>query len=293
MDTKTTNLGNNSLKELQDAAKESLGYGPAVTNALNREYAKEEGNLRETDTIVRFLSVEHFLYMVKTGCNVLTRVTTWKDVYEGWILRLQYTDCNNVSDLLKNYYGQCWSLREADSELQWNARSSNETGVCLKSTVGKLAKSIMDQYSLKEKIIGIGRLDKITYDDQPKDYSTMKFDGKSISEFFSDTFSILNSFFSKRYEFNDEHEVRMVLDLPENTHNDVMKRFYQENGDLLLYKFGHPEEFIDEVIFNPKMCETQCNYLKCFLERSGWDKVKIGRSRLYELPKQTVTLFHD
>lgn len=293
MDTKTTNLGNNSLKELQDAAKESLGYGPAVTNALNGEYAKEEGNLRETDTIVRFLSVEHFLYMVKTGCNVLTRVTTWKDVYEGWILRLQYTDCNNVSDLLKNYYGQCWSLREADSELQWNARSSNETGVCLKSTVGKLAKSIMDQYSLKEKIIGIGRLDKITYDDQPKDYSTMKFDRKSILSFFSNPYFILNSFFSKRYEFNDEHEVRMVLDLPENTHNDVMKRVYKENGDLLLYKFGHPEEFIDEVIFNPKMCETQCNYLKCFLERSGWDKVKIGRSRLYELPKQTFTLFHD
>ena len=293
MDTKTTNLGNNSLKELQDAAKESLGYGPAVTNALNREYAKEEGNLRETDTIVRFLSVEHFLYMVKTGCNVLTRVTTWKDVYEGWVLRLQYNDCNNVSDLLKNYYGQCWSLRESDSELQWNARCPNGSGVCLKSTVGKLAKSITDQCSSRDDIAGIGRLDKITYNDQPKDYSTMNLAGKRMSKFFSNLSFNLDLFFSKRYEFNDEHEVRMVLDLPENTHNDVMKRVYQGNGNLLFYKFGHPEEFIDEVIFNPKMCETQCNYLKCFLERSGWDKVKIGRSRLYELPKQTFTLFHD
>ena len=35
MDTKATNFGNNSLKAEQDAAKESLGYGPAVTNALN------------------------------------------------------------------------------------------------------------------------------------------------------------------------------------------------------------------------------------------------------------------
>lgn len=292
MDTKTTNLGNNSLKELQDAAKESLGYGPAVTNALNREYAKEEGNLRETDTIVRFLPIEHFLCMVVTGCNVLTRVTTWKDVYEGWVLRLQYNDCNNVSDLLKNYYGQCWSLRESDSELQWNARCPNGSGVCLKSTIGKLAKSITDQCSSKEAIAGIGRLDKITYVGKPEDYSTMKFDGKSILNFFSNPYFNLDSFFSKRYEFNDEYEVRVVLDLPENTHTDVMKRVYHENGDLLFYKFGHPEEFIEEVIFNPQMCETQCNCLKSFFEKNGWGKVKIGRSRLYELPKQTFTLFH-
>lgn len=293
MDTKATNFGNNSLKAEQDAAKKALEYGPAVTNALNGEYAKEEGNIRETDTIVRFLSVKHFLFMVKKGCNVLTRVTTWKDVYEGWVLRLQYTDCNNASDLLKNYYGQCWSLRETDSELQWNARCPNGSGVCLKSTVGKLAKSITDQCSSRDDIAGIGRLDKITYDDQPNDFSTMNLDGKSISKFFSTPSVILNSFFSKRYEFNDEHEVRVVLDLPENTHNDVMKRFYQENGNLLLYKFGHPEEFIDEVVFNPQMSEGKCNCLKSFLERSGWGKVKIGRSRLYELPKQTFTLFRD
>ena len=273
-------------KDVALALRKCMDYGPANTNALNGQYAKK--GLQPNDVIVRFLSLENFLRMVASRCNVLARVATWKDVYEGYVLRLSYSDCN-VANLLKDFYGQCWTKRKTDSEVLWNARCSNGYGVCLKSTVGKLAKSITDQCSPPAAIAGIGRLDAVTYDKRPTDYSLVRSSIKGIRKVFSDHAALLGSFFQKRYEFNDENEVRVILDLPKKNFKKHMKRDYR--GDLMFYKFNRPEDFVDEVVFHPLMDNSLCERIKLCLQCKGWNKVKIGRSHLYDLPKETLKIF--
>lgn len=273
-------------KDVALALRKCMDYGPANTNALNGRYAKK--GLQRDDIIVRFLSLENFLRMVASRCNVLARVATWKDVYEGYVLRLLYPDCN-VADLLRDFYGQCWTKRKTDSEVLWNARCPNGYGVCLKSTVGKLAKSITDQSSSADKIAGIGRLDAVVYDKKSMAYSLVRPSIKNIREVFSDHTTLLGSFFQKRYEFNDENEVRVILDLPKNKFKGLMKRDYR--GDLMSYKFNSPEDLVDEVVFHPLMDVLICERIKLCLYCKGWNKVKIGRSPLYNLPKGTLKLF--
>lgn len=268
------------------AVRKCMVEGPANTNALNGQYAKK--GLQPNDVIVRFLSLENFWRMVNSQCNVLACVATWKDVYEGYVLRLSYSDCN-VADLFKDFYGQCWTKRKTDSEVLWNARCPNGYGVCLKSTVGKLAKSITDRCSSVAAITGVGRLDAVTYDKNPIDYSRMRPSIKGIRKVFSGHIALLGSFFQKQYEFNDENEVRVILDLSRKNLKGIMQRVYR--GDLMFYRFNNPEDFVDEVVFQPLMDSSLCERIKQFLHCKGWNKVKIGRSHLYDLPKETLKLF--
>lgn len=273
-------------KDVVSALRKCMDYGPANTNALNGQYAKK--GLKSNDVIVRFLSMENFWRMVNGQCNVLARVATWKDVYEGYVLRLSYSDCN-VADLLKDFYGQCWTKRKTDSEVLWNARCPNGYGVCLKSTVEKLAKSITAQCPPSAAIAGIGRLDAVTYDKRPTDYSLVRPNIKNIRKVFSDHTTLLGSFFQKRYEFNDENEVRVILDLPKKKFTGLMKRDYCD--DLMFYRFKSPKDLVDEVVFHPLMDASLCERIKLCLQCKGWNEVKIGRSHLYDLPKETLKLF--
>lgn len=275
-------------KGFELAIDKSLSYGAPYTNALNDSYAK--GGLQPDDVIVRFVSLENFWHMVESHSNVLARVSTWQDVYEGFVLRLPYLDCD-VAHTLKGFYGQCWTKRMSDSEVLWNARCPSGYGVCLKSTVAKLAKSIVAQCSSEEEIAGIGRLDAVEYEEEPDGSPFAQFDMAKVRGVFSCHATLLDSFFRKRYEFNDECEVRVILDLPQDAHKDVMQRSYR--GALLSYGFDRPEDFIDEVMFHPAMQPDLCECLKCLLQKKGWDKVKIGRSRLYDLPRATLKLFEE
>lgn len=277
---------NEESARFMEATGKCIDKGPAYTNALIDKYALK--GLTRDDVIVRFLSLENFLRMVNSQCNVLARVATWKDVYEGYVLRLSYQDCN-VANQLQDFYGQCWTKRKTDSEVLWNARCPNGYGVCLKTTVGKLAKSITAQCSSADDIGGVGCLDAVVYDKTPVDYSHKKPNAENIRDFLSNHQALLRSFFLKRYEFNDENEVRVILDLPQNAHGRIMQRTY--SGDLMFYKLNRPEDFVDEVMFHPLMDDLLCDRIKLCVQCKGWNNVKIERSHLYDLPKGTLTLF--
>ena len=268
------------------AIKKCLDCGAAYTNALNGQYART--GIKATDTIARFLSLENFLKMVCDRSNVLARVMTWRDVYEGFVLRLSYSDCD-VAALLGDFYGQCWTRRKSDSEVLWSARCPNGYGVCLKSTIDKLANSVVAQCCSADAIAGCGRLDAVAYEKIPTDYSCRKPNAKKVRTVLSNHATLLDSFFVKRYEFNDENEVRVIIDLPSKISQNVMRRSYKDN--LLSYNLARPEDFVDEVIFHPTMRQELCECLKCHLGKNGWSKVKIRRSHLYDLPKGTLKLF--
>lgn len=258
--------------------------GPIVTNALCDEYAKE--GVKQTDVIVRYLSLDNFLHMVEKQCNVLARVSTWQDVYEGLVLRLTYTDCD-VANLLKDFYGQCWSLHNTESEVLWNARCPNGYGVCIKSTIGKLAQSIV-RNGPKKAFAGIGRLDAVRYAEGCINNTNVVRDENAIRQTFSNHSALLDTFFVKRSEFNDEKEIRVILDLPSGAHENVIHRTYE--GDLLLYEFGEPEDFLNEVVFHPSMNKSLCDCITCHLQKNGWGNVGIGRSHLYDLPDAVFSL---
>lgn len=274
-------------RKMELAVMKCMSKGAAVTNALCNQYAKGKGKIKSTDVIVRYLSLDNFMRMTENRCNVLARVSTWQDVYEGLVLRLQYDDCD-VANLLKDFYGQCWSLRSTESEVLWNARCPNGYGVCIKSTVGKLAQSIARNCSSEEAIAGIGRLDAVRYAEDRINNSNAVLDGAAIRHAFSGRPALLDTFFEKRFEFMDEKEIRVILDLPSGAHEKVMRRTYK--GDLLFYKFDQPEDFLDEVVFHPSMNKVLCECITCHLQKNGWGKVMIGQSHLYDLPSAVFSL---
>ena len=75
--------------------------------------------------ITRMMRAEHFLAMIDSSRNYLPRILKWQDVYECYATRLKIRNCK-VSNLLRDYYGQCWSFRTEESELLWNARDYSD-----------------------------------------------------------------------------------------------------------------------------------------------------------------------
>lgn len=114
-----------------------------ITNAPR--WPKYYSKFTKNTQIIRFTKMKYFLEMLEKGKNVLPRVSDWDDFWEGFIYKIQYTLHGNpvsTRELLQDFFGQCWSMRNKPSELMWRARCPDGDGVCMVTTVGQLAESV-------------------------------------------------------------------------------------------------------------------------------------------------------
>lgn len=66
-----------------------------------------------------------------------------------------------LEDINKQYFVNCWHINNYESVAMWDSFTSSKTGIAIRSTLGNLKKSIMDNYDLKyEKVEYV---DLITY----------------------------------------------------------------------------------------------------------------------------------
>ena len=229
---------------------------------------------------------KYFLEMIRTGNNTLMHVRKWKDVNEGVIYKssVEVKNGNGIfqnspnffTQLYADYYGQCWSRSKSASEILWLSRCSSKPGVCIKTTVEKLKKSISRVSNAPTFVKEMRYVSSLWLNSFLKRMRSPRF-ANSITGNFSNLAELL---FMKREEFSDEKEVRLLVVDPNNGQFQKM-----QNPNCLKYRLDKTD-FLTEVIFDPRMgCKSVSN-LKKEVQSYGWtingQPIKMTKSPLYE-----------
>ena len=268
-------------------------------------------DMSPTQVIQRFTTVENLRTMLKSRTNYLASVLTWPDVYEGLsrniILKDKYNNEIDWGSIKTLFYGQCWTTSSYDSELLWNARcsSENKNGVCIRSTFGKLVVSFLNGIGIealgKENVVA--RCGKVRY--CTDDYVKRKMHGLAESIKISDGLALVSSemlenLMLKRISFQDEEEVRIVVDgciFQGSPCSYVKQNAFTFNSIGLSYSID-PDYFIDEIIIDPRIPKKEVSSIIEILEKDlatyGWcsngNKVNDRQSNLYEYKKIEIEL---
>jgi len=232
-------------------------------------------NIGETELdkpIYRIISLERLLELFVTGTNTLVKPALWEDVSANFILRspVRLRGGEIVEyDFYDRMYGQCWTLHKA-SDAMWRIYSSNKTGLRVRTTIRKLAESlIVAQRSLPEVRCCVGKV-KYLSDSDLMHIANSTFDDSGIG-----IEEIFRSLLVKRTAFIHEKEVRAIYqELDENAFS----------CDLYRYPID-PHHFIDQIMIDPRRSYEEFKMIKEIISKTTGFKGEIKRSLLYTLPK--------
>ena len=228
--------------------------------------------------IYHYLSVEHFLDMIENKRNVLMHVSYWEDPFEAflfrggiWIAKENGKDVGELYDAFKFLYGQSWTLPDAESDIVWRAMGKRGSVVRIKSTVRKLAASILSQPQSGSG--GWSRIKKIKYL-KPKEFN--RFLTNRIMK--GDNDARENCLFQKRDAFSLENEVRVVVIPNEN----ALDRERCVHGGMLKFDVN-PGSFIESVLADPVMPRREFEQLVCRVRHVSRE-IEVEQSGLFEWP---------
>lgn len=257
----------------------------------------------DKEIVWRHTSLVHFLKMLKDKKNVLPHVSKWKDPFEGIVFKAKYVDENDkpvkVEEVYSRFFGQCWTLKDADNELLWNARSPNGYGICLRTRVKKLKAALRGLTNVEDPpavVIGkiqYKKMDAIRYLIQEMGRKHSKNDALGR---LSDNGAI-SLFFLKRDSFKNENELRIVANIGDigpsqnltGVFNVVRDRFGAPNTVNYVVD---PMDFIEEVILDPRMPPGVKEFVESVRDENGWS-FNIIESKLYQYidPQPTIRVY--
>ncbi|MGO8802953.1 DUF2971 domain-containing protein [Candidatus Binatus sp.] len=224
--------------------------------------------LTGNEPIYRIFSTRLLLEMFKMRTNVLVRPKCWRDPFENFILKAvqKLPTGERAHFVFKDHvYGQCWSLHN-ETDAMWRIYSKDEDGVKVKTTVRNLFQSLYDVAgNFRELGVFIG---KVAYRPEPELLDKLTNTSFVIRQ---DGSGIAESLLMKRIEFEHEEEVRLLYTDPEQ----------KWNADLFTYSMD-PFKLFDEIIFDPRMEETQYKQYKEGLVKLGFTNT-ISQSGLYKI----------
>lgn len=229
-------------------------------------------SMRDT-FIYRIVPVLRLFELFSSRRNVLTKPSKWADPFENFILkcRIQLSGGRLATFGFQNqFYGQCWTLQNA-SDAMWRIYSPNSDAVRIRSTVRKLVAALWGfrgEWARHEVFIGkVQYLSQIKMERFAK--GILRSEGGSLSmRLFATTLMV------KRPAFKHEREVRLILAPHEKS---------QAEKDLFSYPV-EPNEFIDQIMVDPRMEEKAANTLKAQIKATTGFAGPIKRSLLYAPP---------
>lgn len=215
----------------------------------------------------------------------LVRPRLWDDPFENFILgSTGYLPDGREFQIgfRDNFYGQCWSLTK-ESDAMWRIYSPNKDGVKVKTTIRKLFtplfNSVEQHHNTDGKIYNLSTfIGKVKYHSTKTLISMLNDKERMTNKLFDQSgWGQASSFFFKRVAFRHEREIRLIY----NAHNI--------NSDDK-YKFNiSPIDLFDEIVFDPRMTETEYNKNKKTLIEWGYNK-RIIQSGLYKLKTFKIAL---
>jgi hypothetical protein len=219
--------------------------------------------------LFRFIRSRRFLELLSSRRIVLCRPRLWDDPFENFLSKTTVEDDGDTVgfNLTNDFFGQCWTL-QSECDGLWRNYCALEDGVRIETTAGKLIRAIWntaDRFASLRTFVG-----KVDYleDDQLRDMlqGCLEY-GHWLTD--STGKGMARVLLVKRIEFAYDHEVRALISEPD--HTDDIKAF-----PIV------PKDFIDTVMFAPKMNDTR--YTECIdqLRAASFPDSRVSRSELYD-----------
>lgn len=178
--------------------------------------------------LYRYISFEEFMTLVTFKTLHFVKPTKWDDSYEGCAYQMmadetfrnkffsdlygKMTEENifiKTAGMLSNYchfiftsgnwYGQCWTYLESESDAFWRIYSCNKKSIRIKSSTETIKKLLGPMYKIYDK--------KVIYDNAVKreDVAKMQLEGMMEEK------TTVEPFFHKRIAFSHENEYRFLI----------------------------------------------------------------------------------
>lgn len=245
-------------------------------------------------SIHRFFEVSKLFGIFETKSLGLVQPKCWEDPYEQIFSNSLGVDAKekklhySLEGYTKNIYGQCWTLNDEDDSA-WRIYSPNADKVRVKTTINKLfknVKKINDNYF--ESYIG-----KVKYIKEDTLRKNIKRAIRKKIETFEKVDFIKEFYLKKRDSFKYENELRILTKVPDLKENGFYKRivFFNETP-ILEIPILNPNDFIEEIIFDPRMPENIVNAFTLYLKKKYKYKNRTSKSKLYARPEINVEVIH-
>jgi len=239
--------------------------------------------------IYRIFSFERLEEIFQENVLTLVKPKLWDDPFENFILNStgQLPDGREFQiGFRDNFYGQCWSLTK-ESDAMWRIYSPEKNkdyqGVKVKTTIRKIFTPLFREGGQYKKISGTSYnlssfVGKVKYENTKSLISMLKDEERMSGKIFDQSgWGQASTFFYKRLAFRHEKEVRLIYN-------------FQKGNQFDTFKFViDPIETFDEIVFDPRMTDSNYNEKKNQLLKWGYTK-KIIQSGLYKLKTFTIAL---
>jgi hypothetical protein len=221
--------------------------------------------------IYRVISIKRFFELIEDEILVLIKPYKWNDPFEDLLSKTVTINSKGEHigfNITKDYYGQCWTLREECDGI-WRNYASLDNGVRIETTVKQLL-TLLFEYEKKWQNISCF-IGKVEYLSESEILSFLQ--DSNFIHWVTDTTgkNPAKTLLIKRKEFQYEKEVRLLYASRETT----------DKGSILPVKIN-PKELFQSFCFAPKTPHNLYKMYKQNLENRGYDSSMIFKSKLYE-----------
>lgn len=256
------------------------------------EYFKGQNVVElDLDTVVyKYIPLKYLRLMIQNRTLFMGKVGDWEDVYENWFLKetieLESGEIGTATNLIPGVYGQSWT-KEEESDAMWRIYSKienpkdgskgylEEVAIRIKTTARKIYDVIYtEDADMATTYIGsVWYLTDEVFREMQDSLSPLS--PLDLNQVFA------MSYFFKRKPFEHEKEVRHIVILPSDDKNF--------GTDGLSYSI-EPDNFIEEMVADPRLSLEEYNYVRGSLIAMGVWADRIRQSKLYYIEPHTIKL---
>ena len=229
-----------------------------------------------TREIYRVFDIQRLLEICTLNTNTLVKPEKWDDPFENFILKVAIKERGDTTSYIAvkdGFFGQCWSLSK-ESDAMWRIYSPNQSGVKVKTSIGKLLHSLSTAPENKEKREKKGEcfIGKVSYRDDEELRENLQ-DKAWLDAELADTKSQATSLLFKRHEFAHEEEVRLLY----------FPKQYSPDSKIFRYTVK-PRSLFDEIQFDPRISNELFKVYRHYLKRVIGFRKPVTKSKLYQVP---------
>ncbi len=258
---------------------------------------------KDEDILWRYVSFEKFVNMLKTNSLFFTKVGKFKDPYEGYMPRRILENFKQrllrngipekfVERLMKenevyrrHILCNCWHQNVVESMAMWDKYHMRNSGVVIKTTVGKMKNSLSGKCG-----IYIGKIVYIDNDNDNDQYMKNLLDLDRNINIGVSEIMLFSPYFRKRKEYEHEQEVRFIVDIvpAANVPADVPLETFLKNELPDMCDTGIPvnidvSKLIDEVIISPYAESWVTQTVQSVVDQYGFN-FEVNSSTLLDEP---------
>ncbi|RMB56043.1 DUF2971 domain-containing protein [Dokdonia sinensis] len=219
--------------------------------------------------VYKFIDLKYLPSIFKDKKLAFLKVNKWDDPFENFIFKSNFKINGKKveSDIFKVFanstFGQSWTLH-SETDALWRIYSPNKNSVRIKTKASKLLQMIKTK-SDDSLYCMLGDVEYKTKNEFENFISKLK----THQDFRTDQFHTF-TYFVKRTEFTHEKEFRVIY----------IADFENGKKNEILYFNIDPNEFIIDILVDPRLTVTEFNKIKTTIRNLGYNG-KIEKSSLY------------